>query len=60
MLLKRYVIKLIKHGCWVTDGLSNKLKIKPEGDHPLMLEGVIRNQRDIEQEKKIIDSDPVD
>jgi len=45
------VIQSIRHGYWATDDLSNKLKRKPEDGHPLMLEGVMRNQRDIEQEK---------
>jgi len=58
MLLKRYVIQSIKHGCWAMDDLSNKLKRKPEDGHRPNAKGVIGNQSDIEQEKKIIDSDP--
>jgi len=33
---------------------------KKEDGHPLMLEGLVENQSDIEQENKIINSDPVD
>jgi len=41
--LPRFNLPIIRHECWATGDLSNKLKRKPEDEHSLMLEGVIGN-----------------
>ena len=49
-----------KPGYWEKTDLSDKLNRKQAGEHRLMLEVEIGNQKNIMQQENIIDSDPID